>query len=472
MSPAASIQGRLMLWIFLFVSAMVILFDLVLFHKFREVIFSSMDNILHSKLQIVKGLIHSHGDYIEFEFNEVVLGEYVIPGSGHYYQVYTDNSLTFASSSLVPREFDLLAGTIESHDEEMQEWIYRLTGPGGEPLRVLHHEFQFSGKTISIRVAETLKESLAILDRVRRFFCLVTPFFVVLIGFVAITISSYALRPLKIFCLALEKITHKSLDDRLDTKGLALELQGLAEKFNALLARLQTAFDTEKELIANAAHELKTPLTVIRAECDIILQKERTGKEYADSLREIKSVSDTMRRQINGMLTLARLDSGMLSGTAFRHVSLNTCLDDALRLVAPLAKKKHIGIHREEGDAMTVLGDKDALTEAILNILENAVSYNLPDGSVSVQSGIRKNRSELRIIDTGIGIREDEVEQIFNKFYRSEGVKHIRGTGLGLSIAKAVLQAHDGDIIVQHAESGGSCFLLTLPLQDAEQLNG
>ncbi|MCI5224233.1 MAG: histidine kinase, partial [Candidatus Electrothrix sp. AR4] len=332
---AQSIRGRLLLWIFLFVSCLVILLDFILLHKFQEVIFNSADNILHSKLQIVKGLMHPDGNFIEFELDEISQGEYAVSGSGHYYQVYVDNTLAFASSSLTPPGFNLLAGKIEAHDQEAREWIYRSTGPIGEPLRVLQHEFQLIDWAVSIRVAETLTESLSILNRVRRYFCVITPFFVVLAGLVGLAISSYALKPLKIFSAALEKITPENLGDRLSNGTLVLELQGLAGKFNSLLSRLQTAFESEKELIANAAHELKTPLAVIQAECDISLQKERSTEEYVDTLGAIKSVSGSMHRQINSMLTLARLDSGMLAASTFRKISLNTCLRDAIQIITP-----------------------------------------------------------------------------------------------------------------------------------------
>ncbi|XOF32157.1 MAG: sensor histidine kinase [Candidatus Electrothrix sp. YB6] len=466
MKSGGSIKGRLLLSIFLFGSGMVLVLDFVLLQKFEHVAFHSIDNILHSKLQIMIGLIHAHGDFVEIELAEVAQGEYSIPNSGHYYQIYIEDTLHLTSPSLQPHMFNLISGSPESYDKENREWIYRTTGPDREPLLVLRHDFEFKNKVVSVRVAETLTETIAMLNTLERFFYLLTPFFVVLTGIIGYAISSHALRPLTAFSAALEQITHKNLGERVGPNGFACELQVFAERFNALLARLQTAFEAEKELIANAAHELKTPLAVIRAECDIALMKERPGEDYAGSLREVRDVSDTMLRQVNGLLTLARIDSGILS-TASHPISLNWCLDNAVQLVAPLAKENRIRIIREENDDVTVSGDKDALTEAISNLLENAVYYNTPEGSVSVSLRCLGNRLELTVRDTGIGIPEDALEQIFNKFYRSENVKTIEGTGLGLSITKAIIQAHQGDISVRNVESGGTCFTVTLPPHDA-----
>ncbi|MCI5166435.1 MAG: sensor histidine kinase [Candidatus Electrothrix sp. GM3_4] len=465
MKAGGSIKGRLLLWIFLFGSSMVILLDFVLLHKFKEVAFQSANNVLHSKLQLMKGLMHAHGEYIEVEFAEVSRGEYATSGSGHYYQIFIDGSLHLTSPSLQPPLFNLTKDPPESKDEEAQEWMYRTTGPVGEPLLVLRNDIMMHDKVVSMRIAETLAETVTMLSRLEHFFYLLTPFFILLIGIVGYLISSHALRPLTVFADALERITHKNLEKRIGPNGFARELHVFAERFNSLLERLHTAFDAEKELIANAAHELKTPLAVIRAECDIALMKERSSKEYAESLREVRIVSDTMLRQVNGMLTLARIDAGVLS-TTFQPISLNWCLDNAVRLVAPLAKEHHIRITREEEDEMTVLGDKDALTEAMPNLLENAIYYNHPEGSVLVTLQCRDDWILLTIQDTGIGVPEAELEQIFHKFYRSEAVTTIKGTGLGLSITKAIVLGHQGNIQVRNVASGGACFTVTLPLHD------
>ena len=317
MKPGNSIKGRLVLWIFLSGAVMVVLLDFVLLHQFKKVALHSVDNVLHSKLQIMKGLIHAHASYIEVELAEVARGEYSIPSSGHYYQVFIDDNLYLTSPSMQPSHFNLISDTPESHDAEAREWIYRITGPAGEPLLVLRNDFQIQDKEVSIRIAETLAETVTTLVRLERFFYILTPFFIFFIGIVGYIISSHALRPLTVFADALQGITHRNLDARIGPNGFARELHVFAERFNSLLERLQTAFDAEKELIANAAHELKTPLAVIRAECDIALMKERSGEEYAESLRQVRTVSDTMLRQVNGMLTLARIDAGILS-TAFQ----------------------------------------------------------------------------------------------------------------------------------------------------------
>ena len=461
-----SIKGRLLLWIFLSMVPLFVIFAFSLHHKFKEAVFDSVDNTLHSKLQLVKGLMHEDDNDIEFEVDEIVLGEYVIPRSGHYYQIIVDDKVAAASVSLVDEEFNLTSGSLEYFDESAREWIYVTVGPAEEPIRVIRHDFTFLDKSITIMVAESITESLAMVTKITNHFFIIMPFMIILAGIVSFLIASVSLRPLKNFSSSIEKISHKTLNERIEKSRYSLELQGLAEAFNSLLKRLQIAFESEKHFIADAAHELKTPLAVISAQCDICLQRKRTSEKYVESLTEVKSVSRDMLRQINDMLTLARLDSGMLSDSTFQKVSLHSCIEDAIRLVAPLAKNKTVKINKKFREDITIYGNQDTLTEVLVNIIENAVRYNIHDGSVEVVTDSKGNQAFITITDSGIGISEDEAERIFDRFYRSEATRSMEGTGLGLSIAKAVMLTHHGDIEVKSKASQGSCFVITIPLED------
>jgi heavy metal sensor kinase len=461
-----SIKGRLLLWMFCSVSIMFIGFGYALHLKLHYVVNDSLDKMLHSNLQLVKGLVHSHDSVtIECETEEFMKGDYVLPDSGHYYKVFIDGKLKTASYSLVDSSFELTPGLPVDQNAKLKEWVYLSIGPDGEPLRVIRHEYMFMGKLITLVVAEDMTASLQMIDRLANYFLVVMPVIIILIGIISLIIAEVSLRPLQKFSNALEQISHKNLEARIAEKGLAQELRRLAGTFNSLLARLQQAFEAEKNLLGDAAHELKTPLAVIKAECDIALQKTRTADEHAESLASVREVANGMLDQINGLLTLARLDSGMLDASVFQSVSLKSCIADAVRLAESLAKNKNVIISTRLNDEMIVQGDKDTLTEAILNLVENAVKYNHPGGFVAVELNQRDGRAEIAVSDTGIGISEEDRERIFNRFYRSAAARGgAEGTGLGLSIAKAVMQAHGGEISAAAQPSGGSRFVLTLPL--------
>ncbi|MGX9728703.1 MAG: sensor histidine kinase [Candidatus Electronema sp. VV] len=465
-----SIKGRLLLWIFLSMTALFAGLGYALHFKLHYAVNDSLDKMLHANLQFVKGMIHTHdGKNIECESDEFIQGDYVIPDSGHYYKVFVGDSLLSISSSLLDPDFNLTPGEPLAHDSKMQEWLYQLTGPNDEPLRSIRHEFTYMDQPIRIVVAEEISESLRMVEQLTSYFLLITPVMITLIAMISLIIAELSLRPVQHFSDALERISHKNLEARIPADRQAKELRRLAEKFNSLLERLQRAFEAEKNLLGDAAHELKTPLAVIKAECDIALQRERAAADHAASLRNVREVANGMLGQVNSLLTLTRLDSGLLDASSFGRISFTDCVEDAIVLAEPLARKKNIVLSASLHEKLAVLGDEGSLTEAVLNLVENAVKYNHPGGFVAVSLTRRGNMAVFTVSDTGIGISEEDRERIFDRFYRAAAARSSQdGSGLGLSIVQAVVRTHGGEITVEGQPGGGSRFTLTLPLAEDE----
>ena len=205
-------------------------------------------------------------------------------------------------------------------------------------------------------------------------------------------------------------------------------------------------------------------MSVIKTHCDVLLQKERTKEEYIEALKTINTVSTNMANLIKDMLSIARLDSGILSTDDFKIASLNECIQQAVQLTEPLAEKKLVNIKIFIEDSISMMGDKDRITEALLNIIENAVIYNKDNGSVEITALKSNGQINILIKDAGIGIKNGDLEKIFERFYRSDTSRSIEGTGLGLNIAKTIIEAHGGEIKVESEFGKGSCFTITLPL--------
>ena len=190
---------------------------------------------------------------------------------------------------------------------------------------------------------------------------------------------------------------------------------------------------------------------------------ELSRDEYVEALNTIKTTAGEMKNTIDDMLSLARLDSGMLASSGFRPVYINECLEQAAGLVQVFADNRRIKISKTVAEDIIADGDKDALTEAFLNIIENSVRYNTEGGCVDISAVKDNGQARIMITDSGPGISKNDLERIFDRFYRADSSRSTEGTGLGLSIAKAIIQAHNGTISVESEPGKGSCFTLTLP---------
>jgi len=460
-----SIKGRLLLLLFAFTSLLLIAIGMFLYHEVRSIVLGSVDRTLHSKMQVMTGLLHEEHGGIELELSELIQGEYSIPRSGHYYKVMMNGTLLAASPSLVDNSFDLSAGTLEYRDEKTKEKVFASVGPDDEPIRVLQYDLKSFGADFSFFVAESLSGSMEIIHTFRNFLLIVIPSGIFVVCLTGLWIARQSLRPIEVFSGKIRTITHKTLNERIDTGKETRELAGLADSFNKMLERLQKVFDSEKRLIADASHELKTPVSVIKAECDVVLQKERRGEEYIETIKTIREVAENIDDHIKALLSLARLDSGILSPMNFSAVSLTECIQKTIELMKPLAEKRRITVTANFEDNITVAGNRDSLMEAFLNILENGVKYNRDNGALEVSVSSKGEKAFVSFKDTGTGIKKEDLHRVFDRFYRSDSARSAGGTGLGLSIAKAVIEAHGGEITVESEQGKGSTFTVVLPIK-------
>ena len=414
-------------------------------------------------MQILTGLLHEEHGILEFELSEVIHGDYSIPRSGHYYKVLSDEKLINASPSLVDSNFNFTSNRRDAQTVNPNEMIYITTGPYNEPLRVLEHQIELNGIPATIFVAESLKNSLDMIDRFRRFQIIAIPAIIFIGGLVGYFIVKKSLQPLNTFSATIENITHKTLEERIESSSVAIELSSLTSSFNAMLYRLQKSFETQNRIISDASHELRTPVSVIRSSCDVMLLKERSKGEYIEALNTIKTVSESMSKLITDLLSLARLESGVLSPSDFRVVSLNLCIEKALQVTKSFIEHKQITAKVLLAEDINIMGDDDRLTEALLNIIENAIKYNKSQGIIEITANRKEGLVVISIKDSGVGIQEHDLQHIFEPFYRADESRSTEGTGLGLNIAKTIIEAYNGKIYVESSFGQGSIFTVIFP---------
>jgi heavy metal sensor kinase len=458
-----SITGRLVFTFFVCTTVVLISVGMFLYDKVGNIVITSVDRTLHSKLQIITGLLHDEHGAVELELSEIIAGEYVIPRSGHYYKVMVGKDVLASSPSMASDDFNFAPPSPAAVVNQLGETFYTGTGPDNEPVRVIRYEYGAFDKTFTITLAESLRNSYSMIVAFKHFLLVTVILSIILLCLIAWWIARISLRPLAEFSSTIETITHKNLAEQIDTGTTTNELTTLARSFNALLDRLNHVFESQKRLVADASHGLKTPLSVIRTQCDVVLQRARPPEEYVEALQTIKAYSQNMTRLINNLLSLARLDAGLLSRGDFTEVSLRECIDQAVRTTSQFAAERSVQITTSVDDTIVVKGSQTGLMEAFLNIIENGIRYNREGGTVTISGTEKEGEAVITVADTGPGIKENEREGIFKRFYRGDDVQDIEGTGLGLSIVKSVINAHGGEIKVRTEPGRGSCFTVVLP---------
>ncbi len=272
-----------------------------------------------------------------------------------------------------------------------------------------------------------------------------------------------ALRPISEISSTATKISAGDLSQRINTAEAESELGQLAAVLNSTFARLETAFAQQKQFASDAAHELRTPVSVILTQTQMALGRERDAATYKQTVEACQRAAQRMRKLIESLLELARFDAGqeVLKRLKF---DFSRTVADCLEMVQPLAEERHVKI-TSEVEPLEITGDSERLAQVVTNLLTNAIQYNQPDGEVQVKLAGQGGLAALEISDTGNGIAPEDLPRVFERFYRVDKSRTGGGNaGLGLSICKAIVEAHGGTIEASSTEKVGTKFVVRLPV--------
>jgi len=270
------------------------------------------------------------------------------------------------------------------------------------------------------------------------------------------------LRPITLMARRASQIPLTGMDDLGET-GRADELGQLARAFNGLVARLRQALRTQRQFMADASHELRTPVSVIRTASDVALSRsDRNEAEYREALNVIDSEARRLSRLVADMLVLARADAG---GYPLRPVDLylDELVDECRRASDVLATERGVTIRAAIPPEVPFKGDEALLRQLVLNVLQNAVQHTPAGGVVSIELTQSADGVSIRISDTGGGIPARDRDRIFDRFVQLDPARRGAGTGLGLPIARWIAEAHRGSLVLEDSGPDGSRFCVTLP---------
>jgi signal transduction histidine kinase len=299
-------------------------------------------------------------------------------------------------------------------------------------------------------------------------------FFLVAIPVVLLTAAAAGILMSRLALKSVQAMTQQAalmgamgkLSDRVPVPAPDDEIRELAQTFNALLSRLERAFNSQERFISNASHQLKTPLTILKGELSMIKRHHKLDDDEAGDVRDFlvsaSSEVDHMIKLVEDLLMLARLDAGKDS-LSFRTVALDEILLNVVSRIQKIAIKKNVEIHTsllsdspdQELDVQ-VRGDEELLSCLFENLIENAVKYTQPSSIVTVQLRSNRSRIEMSVCDQGPGIAQEDRRKIFERFHRGCPSSFVQGSGLGLAIASEIAELHGVEIQVDESYSSGS----------------
>ena len=261
-----------------------------------------------------------------------------------------------------------------------------------------------------------------------------------------------------------EAITGGELNRRVPVKGRNDEVDRLAATFNAMLEHIEALVHSMKEVNDNIAHDLRSPIARIRGVAELALTGTDAAEEHRSMAGDIVEECDRLLTMINTMLDISEAETGM-AGLVMEDVDITQMVRDACDLFEPLAGDREISINLITPDSVLLFCDRQKLQRVIANLLDNAIKYTPSGGKITVAVSVDNNCTLITVSDTGMGIPEEDLPHIFERFYRGEKSRSETGNGLGLSLAQAFVKAHRGTIEVKSRLTMGSAFIVKLPLQ-------
>ncbi len=349
---------------------------------------------------------------------------------------------------------------------------FRTLIASGHLYRGYSRAFPADGKTYVLVALQSMRSEQAFMAALGQTYAFVIPLAVLLAALGGYFLARRSLSPVALMSDQAEHIGATNLQDRLAVKNTSDELGRLASSFNRLLDRLEESFQLQRRFVADASHELRTPVAILSGEAEVALSKpDRTPEEYRESLEILHKESLRLKTIVEDLFTLTRADIGQLP-LSKSDFYLDELVADCVRTCRTLAQAKQIALHCNAAAELPVHADEAFLRRMFLNLLDNAIKYTPAGGSVTISSELREGRYIVTVSDTGPGIPAELRDRVFERFFRAEKARTSSdaangGAGLGLAICRWIAEAHRGSLELTRSGPAGSTFTFSMPAPPA-----
>jgi len=479
-----SIRFKVLLWYMLLLTLTLFAFGAILYGSFRTELYNDFDDLLYSRAEGVENSICTYwhakitaaarGEKTDTESFAANAKEWVEEKRKDpelmsiFVQILDTNGRRLAASKPAPAIPAIDKGDFEDvldGEDDFSMLDGRSIDGKSMRFRIYTKPVSEGGKVIYIvQVAGPLRLVSVALNNLMFALFILIPITVALAGIPGMILVRMTLRPVDRMTDTLKQITAENLKLRIHIPDTKDEIKNLADVLNRTIERLDRSFSLQQRFVQNIAHDLKAPMEILKGELEAALRKGCSAEESRAVISKAREEIEDFAKIIENLLTLTKFDSDEMP-LEIRKVKLDSLAGDVLGGMNVLASQKDIELSLICPHSVTIDGDPDQIKRLLVNILDNAIKYTKRGGKVSLAIWKEGGSARIAVTDTGVGIEEEEMEYIFDRFYQAHKSRGAReGFGLGLSTAQTIAEAHRGTITVESEPGKGSTFLVSLPL--------
>lgn len=453
------IKTRLTLWYLLLMGGIFSVIGFFIIINFRASLLTTVDEgLIAVASQAISGTENEDG-VPSFQANDEseIRGSLSFPRDFAMRIVFPDN---FVADQLGRRIDTRLWGTLTPGIQSTN------SGEAGDTWRVFTGKFNDANNNLVawIQVAQSLENVEEATTNLVRSLLLGIPVVLILAGISGYFLAGRSLRPISQITETARKIGANELSNRIDYFGPGDEIGQLANTFNAMLERLEESFEREKRFTSDAAHELRTPLGILKGQLEVTLRRVRKPQEYRRQLQSLQEHVERLIRLSNAMLYLSSFGKGKQKWDP-EAIELDELLEKLLAEISPIGKQKELAFTSEIQNELFVWGDRDQLLQLFINLFDNAIKFSPKKGLISLKARENGTVVKVEMKNSGKFVSIKESEKLFEPFFRLDPSRssEFAGAGLGLSIAKEIVEIHKGEIKASNDKKAGFIIEVTLP---------